>query len=351
MLEHQFPLFVQRRVGRNRLAAQRRLHLAEQPGLAERRPGDHHAVDRVAAKRLDHRLRAKSRSPLPISGIRFRCGLISAIRSQSAEPLKKSCGRAAVDRQGRGPGRFDHLGHFDGVDRVARAAQADLGRHRRRRAGRDHALDDRAIALGIAQQIRAAMGFLRDRLHRAAEIDVDHADAEFVGQLGPDGGQRFRIVVPDLHGQRPRLLRHAPQPVGKFVLVLLDPQKALGVDHLGGLQADAAELAHDLPKGIVGEAGHRRLQHRRIDHQRPDLKGSDPRGQIEVGGCFARCHAAVSRARKRLFSPSPRGGTSRVCPPDAARAAQAFQTAGHRRDAIKVDRPTSRRAAARPVRR
>ena len=177
--------------------------------------------------------------------------------------------------------------------------EPDLGRDRHRRAGRDDPLDDPQHAIGITQQIRPAVGFLRDRLDRAAEIDVDHADAKFVGQLGSHGRQRFGIVVPNLHGQRTRLLLHAPQAVGKLVLLLLHPQKALGVDHLGGLQADAAEIAHDLPEGVVGEAGHRGLQHRRIDHQRPDRKGSDPRGQIEIGRCFARCHRAVSGGMKK----------------------------------------------------
>ena len=123
MVEHQLPLFFERRVGRNRPAAQRRVDLLKQPRLDERRPGDHHAIDRVAAKRFDHRRRrsevavADQRNPLQV-----RLDLGNAIPVGRA--LEKVLGRAAVNGQGRGPGRFDHLGHFDGVDRVARAARA-----------------------------------------------------------------------------------------------------------------------------------------------------------------------------------------------------------------------------------
>ncbi len=194
------------------------------------------------------------------------------------------------------------------------------------------------------------MGFLRDRFHRAAEVDVDHADAELVGQLGPDGGQRFGIVVPDLHGQRTRLLFHAPQPVGKVVLLLLHPQKALGVDHFGGLQADAAEIADDLPEGIVGESGHRRLQHRRIDHQRPDRKGSDPRGQIEIG----------SGRRIRWLPCTPSRGDEKVYfrgvdrrrrhKPSRERDGLAASLPAAA-EAVTADKPTSWIAAARPARR
>ena len=51
----------------------------------------------------------------------------------------------------------------------------------------------------------------------------------------------------------------------QLVLVLIEPEEPLGVHHLRGLQADPAELAHDLPVGIVRETGHRGLEHGRID--------------------------------------------------------------------------------------
>ena len=94
---------------------------------------------------------------------------------------------------------------------------------------------------------------------------------------------------------------HPPQPVGKIVLFLLHPQKAPGVDHFGRLQADAAEIADDLPKGIVREPGHRCLQHRRIDHQRPDVEGSDPRGQIEVGIRLGLNHQCFRTGENPIF--------------------------------------------------
>ena len=129
----------------------------------------------------------------------------------------------------------------------------------------DDLLDDRAHPLRLAQQIRAAVRFLHDVAHRAAEVDIDDADLVLVRQPRADLGQRLRIVVPHLHGQRPRLVGHAPQPIGVLGLVLGQPDEALGVDHLGGQQPGPAELADDLPEGVVREARHRGLQNRRID--------------------------------------------------------------------------------------
>src|SRR5690606_33803608 len=91
-------------------------------------------------------------------------------------------GDAAVNRQGCGSGPFDRLRYVDGVDLVARAAEADLGRDRRRSAGGDDALDDLPHAIGPAQQVRPAMGLLRDLLHRAAEVNVDDTDLELASQ-------------------------------------------------------------------------------------------------------------------------------------------------------------------------
>ena len=58
--------------------------------------------------------------------------------------------------EGRRARRLDDLRHVDGVDVVARAAQADLGRNRRRGTGLRHAFDDRADAIGAFQQVTAA---------------------------------------------------------------------------------------------------------------------------------------------------------------------------------------------------
>ena len=149
-------------------------------------------------------------------------------------------------------------------------------------------LDDRAHPIRLAQQVRAAVRLLHDVAHRAAEVDIDDADFVFVRQPRADFGQRRRIVVPNLHGQRPRLVGHAPQAVGMLGLVLGQPHEALGVDHLRGQEAGAAELAHDLPEGVVGEARHRGLQDRRIDPQRTDPKARHGRS---TGSVLADRHA------------------------------------------------------------
>jgi hypothetical protein len=113
---------------------------------------------------------------------------------------------------------------------------------------------------------------LGDLADRAAEVDVDHADLKSLHQPAADGCQHLRIVVPDLHGQRPRFALSAPQSPGNGVTMGVDLQQSACADHLGAEQARPTEAADDLPVGVVGKTGHRRLQYRRIDQQRPDLQ-------------------------------------------------------------------------------
>ena len=92
-----------------------------------------------------------------------------------------------------------------------------------------------------------------------------------------DLGERRRVVVPDLHGQRPRLVAHAPEPVGVFMQPGVELQEAAGIDHLGGRQAHAAQLPHDLPEAVVRVAGHRRLQERRVNNDVSNAERRDCR--------------------------------------------------------------------------
>ena len=190
------------------------------------------------------------------------------MRSQSAVPLKKS---AACGREPSAPAPADSTacGHFDGVilsreqPRRILAVTASGGRLRRL------APQCARLRSGSRNKYEPLWAFA-DVLHRAAEVDIDDADLIFVGQSLADFGQRFRVVVPHLHRQRPRLVLHAPEPIGMLGFVLVHPDEAAGGNHLGRLQARAAKFAHDLPKGIVRKARHRRLQNRRIDQQRAD---------------------------------------------------------------------------------
>ena len=78
-----------------------------------------------------------------------------------------------------------------------------------------------------------------------------------------------------------------------LTVVLVEPHKPAGVDHLGGLQAGAAKLPHDLPEGEVGVARHRRLQNGRIDDQRSDLERPDRKGGVSFKFLSNGCHAAI----------------------------------------------------------
>ena len=126
---------------------------------------------------------------------------------------------------GRPAGPFDGLGNVHGVDRIRGAAQADsavtgVGRRRPRRTplcgrrGRDRGANTRAL------------GLLRNIAHRAAEVDVDYADVKLVRQSLANGGQRLRVVVPNLHCQRSRLVLDSPEPLRQFAAPGVDAQES-----------------------------------------------------------------------------------------------------------------------------
>ena len=76
--------------------------------------------------------------------------------------------------------------------------------------------------------------------------------------------------------------------------------------HLGRLQARAAELAHDLPKGIVGKSGHGRLQHRRFHDQRADVKRTWPRAPFPTGTRRTLPpHSAIAMVNRSLLRFAP----------------------------------------------
>ena len=117
------------RVGR--VTPQSRLDLAKQPRATECGAGHHDAVDSVAAKDLHHAL---GRSQVSVTDERYRAqesldfrdpfpiGLAFEIRIR----------RASVNGQRRRARFLDDLGHFSGVDLLARAPQANLGGNRHR---------------------------------------------------------------------------------------------------------------------------------------------------------------------------------------------------------------------------
>ena len=216
MVQQELPLLGQRRVGRDRLAAQRGRRLGEQPRPARAPPG-----------RSSRRRRRSGRTPRPppraSSGRRcrsaesaFRCGLIRAISSQSAEPRNRSAAVRPWTVTAAPPAASIAWATSMAliVSRVQpRRILAVTGTGRQAAATRATICAD---AIGIPQQIRAALGLLGNVAHRAAEVDVDHADAKLLGQPPAHRGQRLRIVVPNLHGQRSRLVGHAPKPIGEI---------------------------------------------------------------------------------------------------------------------------------------
>ena len=277
-MEHEFPLLIERGIRRRRFATEEGRGLGEDPRLRKRLAGDHHAVAAALAEPADGCLRrvdvavAHHRHPRHASlhlGDRLPVGLA----------LEELAGHAAVDGEARSPRLFDPLGHLhSGAARVG-AAEPDLRGHGHAIAGLDHATDDGSHAVGVAEEPRAAVGFFRDLSHGTAEVEIDHAHLKILRQPAADLGQVFGIVVPHLHGERPRFVAHAPQPVGVFATVAVQPDRAPRRDHLGGQEARAAKLTDDLAVGEVGVARHRRLQDRWVnDHWADGERGGAGRG-------------------------------------------------------------------------
>ena len=97
--------------------------------------------------------------------------------------------------------------------------------------------------------------------------------------FAPHPGQRVRIVIPNLHRQRPRLAIDPPKPVRQLFPPLplregpgvrafsprVDRQKPPRADHLHRRQPHPAKPPHDLAIRRISKARHRRHQHRRVD--------------------------------------------------------------------------------------
>ena len=212
MVQKELPLFGRRGFGRDRLAAERGRRLGEQPRPAEGRAADHHAIDAVAGEGLDHRSRrvqvavADQRNPVQVR-------LDPCNSSQSAEPRNISSAVRPWTVTAAPPA--DSIAWATSMALiVSRVSPGEFSPSPARADTRRHAGDDLAHAIGIAQQIRAALGLFGNVAHRAAEVDVDHAGAKLLDQPPAHRRQRVRIVVPNLHGQRPRLVFYAPKPIG-----------------------------------------------------------------------------------------------------------------------------------------
>ncbi len=209
---------------------------------------------------------------MPISGIFFRCGLISAIRSQSAWPLKKSWAVRPWTVRAAPPA--DSTTFATSIARIESRVQprrilAVTGVGAQAAATRSTIAPIRCGSFNRYDPLCARSA---TSAHRAAEVDIDDADFQLMGQLRADRGQALGIIVPNLHGQRPRFVGHAPQPIGQFPFRPFAAQEPLGANHLRRLQARPAEFANDLPIGVIRESGHRSLEDRRIDDDGADAE-------------------------------------------------------------------------------
>ena len=209
MVEDEFPLLVECGVGHGRIAAEDRGGLGEDPRLREGFAGDHHAVAAALAKPPDSR---RSRVDIAVAHDRHprHAPLHRGDRVPVGLPLEKLRRHAAVHGQARGARLLDPLRDLHGRAAGVGAAEPDLGGHRHAVTRFDHAADDHAHAVWIAKQPRPAVGLLGDLSHRAAEVEIDHAHLEILGQPAADLGQVVGIVVPHLHRQRPRLVANTP---------------------------------------------------------------------------------------------------------------------------------------------
>ena len=119
-------------------------------------------------------------------------------------------GGAAMHGERRCAGPFDHLGDVAGIDRLARAAQANLGRDGSRGAGSDDLLDDFAHPIGMLEQIGTAVGLLRHLPNGAAEVDVDDAHARIRRRAGPPPWRVWPVHCPK--SARPAVAVPRPLP-------------------------------------------------------------------------------------------------------------------------------------------
>ena len=205
------------------------------------------------------------------------------------------CG-SAVDRQRGSPSSFYDLRNVDRIDVVTRATQPNLCSHWRWGAGSDDAFDDLAHPVRKAEQVRATVRFLRDLFYRTSEINIDNADAELLDQPVTNAGHRFGIVIPNLYRQRTGFVAYTPKSVrmlGSFV----QPDKSLGIHHLGRVEPDAAIFPDNLPVSVVRVTRHRSLENGRIDRQRTDLQRLQFTSQLDFRGILT--HPTMMRLESK----------------------------------------------------
>lgn len=281
MVQHDLALLFDARIGGNGSPFDGRSGLSKKPWFTERRASDHDSIDVVVMVCVRDLFRSLK---IPIADNRHAVQMLFDFRDSSpiGRAFKKVLCRSSMDGQGRRPGSLYGLGDMDIIHRIARTAQSHLGGHRGWRTNFDQLRNNRVHPVRIAEEIGSAVSFFCHLLDRASKIDVDHADAVFFDEPASDFGHGLGIVVPDLHRQRTRFIPDPPQSVGMFAIVLVEPYKAAGVDHFGGLEARAAKLPNDLPEGIIGVSGHGGLQNRRVNLHRTDLN--------RAGGTSRLCH-------------------------------------------------------------
>ena len=185
--------------------------------------------------------------------------------------LEKIFRSPTVHRKGRGSRSLDRLSDIDIVHRIAGAPQSHFCSNGCGVAGFHQSRDDRVHAIWVSKQVRSAMGFFCDLLDRTSKIDVDHTDLILLDQPTSNFGHRLRVVVPNLHRERPRLVLDPPQPIRMFAVMFVEPHKTASVDHLGRLQPGSTKLANNLPKRKIRVARHGGLEDRWVDFQVADL--------------------------------------------------------------------------------
>jgi hypothetical protein len=165
-------------------------------------------------------------------------------------------GGAAVHGDGRGAVVGGGPRHRGPGARVHGRTEADLRGHGHRAGTAARRGDEPSDGRGIAEQGRPGGVRAHDALLRAAEVEVDDGDAE-IDQPTRRFLERRLLAIPELHAQRPRLVVHPVEPVGRNIS-LHPPARR---HHLGVDQPAAAEVAYDVAKDPIREPGDRRREH------------------------------------------------------------------------------------------
>ena len=214
MLGDHFPLLEQAWGRRERATGGQRPGLAEDPRVADRAPGDGHAVDAGLGDHVQAILGRKqvaASQHRPVARVLFHF-LEERPRTAAFVPLPNG---TAVDGNGccaQLEGTIEDgeelvaaflafvhaASHFDGDRNLCPHRLADPG-------------DDLHRPVRIAEQV-AATALAEDFSHRAAEVDIDRVEPRF-HQLQRSGGELARITAHQLRPDRMIFVRHPDEPL------------------------------------------------------------------------------------------------------------------------------------------